>query len=394
MRKAAVFLLVVAMPLFAGDSPTRTYAGGYSTNWKTLGEHGHDHPCPVYSSGRYLPDGSFFIGEPDCDRYDFSTGNLDNSIGFRFGRERDFFSWRALRATHGYDATVSDTEYNISQRDLAIIAGAGTAGVDVTRWGARIGIRYGLGAFVTTDIRYGVHSFKEIAATFPIANGSSIRISRRTAVDSRASDGKVKFAGFSGYAEYAAAKEFSVLFVAGPVSGDGQSHWDFSAMSGMSAPGKVYGSSLNLSRASFHRLTAQRDVFPHVQAQVQWTSSAHESLVYGEFNGYPGNLRSKTIEAYGIGIRALSPSWHGLSAFGTATGEVADWTDKHGLLMSGYQSSYSEVKGEIEGGLTIGGGARWIIRHGIGVEAFAEQAYWPGLNLGERRTGIGLVISR
>lgn len=384
-------VLVLAATTFAQET-TRTYAGGYSTNWKTRGAHGHDQPCGYLHTAGHAPDGSPIL-VPDCDGDDFARGNLDNSIGFRFGRERDLWSWRALRVTGGYDTTVSDTEYNISQRDLGIIAGAGVAGIDLARWGGRIGVRYGAGAFLTTDVRYGAHSFTEIAATIPLANGSAIRITRRTAVDAHVAQGQVRLAGFSSSGDSAEANEFGVLFLAGPQREHG-SHWDFAATSGMSAPGKVYGAGLNLSRASFRRLTAQRDLSPHLQALVQWTSTAHESLVYGTFNGYPENLRSKTIDGIGIGVRANSPAWHGLSAFGTAGAEVADWGDQHGLLVSGYQAGYSEVNGEVEGGATIGGGARWIIRHGIGFETFVEQIYWPGLGLGERRTGVSFVISR
>jgi hypothetical protein len=392
MRKSLLLVLFGAASAMFAQSPTRTYAGGYSTNWKTRGAHGHDQPCNYLHTGGHLPDGTPVLVD-DCDADDFARGNLDNSIGFRFGRERDLLAWRALRVTGGYDTSVSDTEYNISQRDLGIFAGAGVAGIDVTRWGARIGVRYGLGAFLTTDVRYGAHSFTEVAATIPLANGSAIRITRRTAVDGHAAQGQVRLAGFSSSGDSAEATEFGVLFIAGPVREYG-SHWDFAATSGMSAPGKLYGDGLNLSRASFHRLTVQRDLRPHLQAQMQWTSSAHESMVYGEFNGYRENLRSKTIDGIGIGVRGNSPAWHGLSAFGTAGAEVADWTDTHGLLVSGYQAGYSEVKGEIEGGVTVGGGARWIIRHGVGFEAFLEQVYWPGLDLGERRTGVGFVISR
>lgn len=391
--RTIVALLLLASSVSAADSPWRTYAGGYSTSWKTAGSHGHDQPCPLWevTGGIVEYDGSYtpIVGPGNCDNMDFGRGNLDNSIGFRFGRERDYLSFGALRVTGGYDATLSDTEYNISQRDLVIFGAAAVGGVDVERWGARLGIRYGLGSFLTSDFRYGVHSFKEIGLTLPLSSGSAIRLTRGTAVHSRAFDQGFRLAGVSRPSSSAMAKEFGLLLITRP--GDaGPSRWNFSAMSGVSAP-----RDLNLSRAGFHRLSVVRDVgrIP-LQLQLSWTSSAHESKIEGEFNGYPRNLRSKTIDSFGVGLRAHRDLGHGLSAHATAGGEIAEWTDPHGLLVSGAQPNLRVVKGGIEAAANAGLAVRWMIGKGVGLEVMGEQAYWPRIGLTERRTGVGFVVNR
>ena len=391
--RTIVALLLLASSVSAADSPWRTYAGGYSTSWKTDGWHGHDQRCPSTPPAGAVDDnggpavGAF--GPVDCDGFDFGRGNLDNSIGFRFGRERDYLSFGALRVTGGYDATLSDTEYNISQRDLVVVGAAAAGGVDLERWGARLGIRYGLGSFVTSDFQYGVHSFKEIGLTLPLSSGSAIRLTRGTAVHSRAFDQGFRLAGMSRPSSSAMAKEFGLLLITRP--GDtGPSRWNFSAMSGVSAP-----RDLNLSRAGFHRLSVVRDVGQTpLQLQLSWTSSAHESKLEGEFNGYPRNLRSKTIDSFGVGLRAHRDLGHGLSAHATAGGEIAEWTDPHGLLVSGTQPNLRVVKGGIEAAANAGLAVRWMIGRSVGLEVMGEQAYWPRIGLTERRTGVGFVVNR
>jgi hypothetical protein len=320
---------------------------------------------------------------------DFGRGNLDNSIGFRFGRERDFLSLGAVRIAGGYDTTISDTEYNISQRDLIIFSGAFTGGVDLERWGGRIGVRYGIGSFATTDFHYGLHSFKEIALTLPLSSGSAIRLTRGTAVHSHSFDKKFRLAGFGEIVDAAMAKEFGLLLITRP-SESSASRWNFSAMSGVSAP-----RNLNLSRAGFHRLSVVRDLgqMP-LQLQFSWTSSAHESKIEGDFNGFPRNLRSKTIDSYGIGLRAHHDLSNHFSAHATAGGEIAEWTDPHGLLIGGDPQNRRVVKAGIEAAANAGLAIRWNIGRGVGLEVMAEQAWWPRIGLMERRTGVGLVVNR
>ena len=95
MRKWAVVLLLLGSSAFAQSSPWRTYAGGYSTSWKTDGHHGHDQDgCGIYRviGGLYtVPGGPFSpIMEPNCDGVDFARGNLDK-LGILRG---DLAGWR------------------------------------------------------------------------------------------------------------------------------------------------------------------------------------------------------------------------------------------------------------------------------------------------------------
>ena len=389
MPRVPFFLvLILSLPLSA--QVTRTYAGGYSTAWETVGSHGHDVPCGGTAS---VVDAA--VKSDWCDESDFARGNLDNSIGFRAGVERDVASWRALRFVAGLDATASDTEYNFSQRDLGIFSAAAVGGVDVTAWGGRLGVRYGLGPFVTSDVKGGVHSFNEVALTVPISSASSVRILRRTAVHSTGLTGGVKLAGMGNDHSAAVAKEIGILFVGRP-GATSLAQWGFSATSGMSDPGRMVSGHLNLSRASFHRFAVTRNLGDRpLAAQLSWSSFAHESQLEGVFNGYPKNLRSKTIDSYGLGLRYSRRIWRGLSASATGGIEIADWSDDHGLLIRGdWPTSRQVVQGGIEAGANGGLAVRYIIGRGLGVEAMAEQAFWPGIRLGERRTGVAFVIAR
>lgn len=391
MRTLAALVLLLFACSASADA-WRTYAGGYSTSWKTEGHHGHDQPCRVFTRVGTIADssgGSIPIFGPFCDGLDFARGNLDNSIGYRFGRERDVASLGPLRLTGGFDATLSDTEYNISQSDLAIFAGSGAAGVDVERWGARVGVRYGIGAYLTSDVRHGVHSFKEVALTLPLSSGSAIRLTRGTAVHSGRFGEHVRPAGFAQRGGNATAKEFGLLLMTRP-GGGGPSRWNFSALSGVSAP-----RSLNLSRAGFHRLSVVRDLGESpLQLQLSWTSSAHESRIEGVFNGYPKNLRSKTIDSYGLALRAGRVLPANFSAYVTAGGEIAEWTDPHGLLVTGTRLNLHVVEGGIEIGANAGVGVRWMLGGRVGLEVMGEVVHWPRLGLEERRTAIGLVVNR
>ena len=89
-------LLAVMITASAHAADWRTYAGGFTTSWQTQGHHGHDQqPC----------------GNPvTCNPIDFTRANLDNSIGFRFGRERDLFEFGPMSIVGGTDASISHTE--------------------------------------------------------------------------------------------------------------------------------------------------------------------------------------------------------------------------------------------------------------------------------------------
>ncbi|HUP48718.1 MAG TPA: hypothetical protein VNA04_07995 [Thermoanaerobaculia bacterium] len=360
---------------------TRSYAGGLSTRWNTVGWHGHDQPlCPAAAEEGAPPS--------KCNDLDYLQANLDNSIGFRFGRERDSFEHGPLTFTLGAEAAFVDSEYNLSQDHLTFFAAAAVAGVDYPLFlGARIGARYGAGPFVTSDGRWGAQGFAELAGTFPLRSGAALRIAHRNVSHLFRYDGaEPRFGGL----ESARRGETSILLVAAPHAG-GASRWEFSATAGVSAPGAGYGEALGLRRAAWQRLAAMvampsRDL----QVQLSWTAAAHESTEQSTFLGFSGNERGKTIDAVGIVMRHRRPLTALTSLHYGAGVEVADFSDEHRLLTRNGE----EVRGGVEHGLTAGASLRMAVAPHAALEGGLEHVYWRGIGLGELRWGVGLVITR
>jgi hypothetical protein len=371
-----LLLPLCATGALADEAKTRTFAGGFSTRWKTRGAHGHDqeHPCQREYAG--------------CDGADFFRANLDNSIGYRAGIEHDFLrSLGALRVVGGGDMSMAYSEYNISQNDILIFGVTGSVGLDVTRWGFRLGARYGGGGYVTTErdltyayqSAYGFQTFHELVGTVPLRSGASLRIARRLA------DKSVGFEKFAGNRVQVA--ETSVMFVASPDVRD--SRWEFTTSSGASKPGGT-GATLNLKEAGWYRLTASRDLpWLGLQARATWTASAQESRLHTNFRGYPRNERSKTVDGFGLGAWKQQPLGRFFSLHYGAGVEVADWRDDHHLLVN---VDFNDVIGGVEAGLVAGGAVRFRIGRGTAIEAHVEQVHWTGISLGETRYGIGLAL--
>ena len=157
LKTAFIFILLLA-PLFA-DAQTRTYAGGFNTRWNTTGWHGHDQDlCPEAATG----------GPEACNDADYRNANLDNSIGFRFGHERDWFDRGPFKFLAGVEGSFTDSEYNLSQDHIAFFSASAIAGIDYEILTTRIGGRFGAGPFITTDGRSGPQAFAELTATVPI----------------------------------------------------------------------------------------------------------------------------------------------------------------------------------------------------------------------------------
>ncbi|HEX8618502.1 MAG TPA: hypothetical protein VF911_13020 [Thermoanaerobaculia bacterium] len=366
MRVFAALLLVLAS--FSAAAETRVYAGPFATHWKTSGDHGHDQPC---------------LFAPDCEADDLVRANLDNSIGFRAGVERTRGDWRALRLVAGADASFTDTEYNISQRNLNVFAAAVAGGVDADLWRVQLGARLGGGPFVTSDLTAGAQAYGELALTVPLVRAAALRMSVRETVMKPLHDGDLDLDHSSDPDASLRSRDVSILFVSTSRSTDA-TPWTFSAASGISSP-----RDLELSNALFTRLSVQRAMTPAIEGAFSWTSSAHESEVEGVFMGFGGNYRSKTVEAYGLSVRAthaLSSRW---SAFANGGAEAADWSDDHGLLIG---EAGEVLDGGFELGVSIGGGVRRALTDDLAVEAFVEHVWWPGLDLGEIRSGVGIVI--
>jgi hypothetical protein len=338
----------------------RTFAGGFSSRWNTIGHHGHDQN--LCASG-------------DCDADDFGRANLDDSIGFRAGRERDFFSAGALRIVGGADASVNHTEYNRSQRDFSVVSVAMFAGADLEIAGVRIGARYGAGGYATTTAEQsGAIRFIDVDATIPLRRGAGVRIARRTFEMTRMGTGP--------------SRDISIAFVTS-ADARGESNWEFGTATGTTIPGAGAGGDRKLRSTSLNRMSVLR-TFRNVQFELSWSSTAHESSVPSVFRGYGGNFRSKTIEGYGLGVaqsraltRALSLRWSGGL-------ELADWRDDHKLLTR----DGNELVAGVELALTASAGLRLQLQPRLAIESSLQKVYWRALDLGELRWTTGIVLTR
>ena len=338
----------------------RTFAGGFSSRWNTVGHHGHDH--------------NSCIG--DCDADDFGRGNLDDSIGFRGGLERDFWSAGALHLVGGGDASVHHTEYNSSQRDFSVVSASVFGGADVEIAGVRIGARYGAGGYGTTTTEYsGALRFLDTGVTLPMGGGAGVRIARRTFQMSKMAS--------------APSRDISVMLV---TTGEerGPSPWEFTTATGTSMPGAGYGGDRKLRSTSLNRTAALRTFQKRdLQLEISWTSTAHESKLPSIFRGYDGNFRSKTIEGYGFALARSHPLTSALSMRWSGGVEVADWRDEHRLLTR----NGKELVAGVELGITAGAAVRFQLQRHLAIESSLQSIYWSKIDLGELRWTAGIVLT-
>src|SRR5436190_23079431 len=160
---------------------SRTYAGIFNSRWRTVGLHGHDQPLCAPIKVTYFPNGARIEQGPRCNPIDFARGNLDNSIGFRVGREKDYLTLGPLSLVGGAEAAMSYTEYNLTQVDFALLSATLNGGADLQFGGIRFGARAGLAPFATSDgDENGVATVRAVHLSIPIANGVAFRITRQT----------------------------------------------------------------------------------------------------------------------------------------------------------------------------------------------------------------------
>ncbi len=388
-------VLLVVTSAQAGE--WRTYSGGFSTRWKTVGEHGHDQPVCADARWIPLPQGMLIQG-PNCDAADFARGNLDNNIGFRAGGERDFLALGALRLVGGAEGSINYTEYNLTQNDFALVSGAVLAGADLAIAGLRLGGRYGGGPFLTSDGQArGITAFREVSLTLPLRGGAAVRISSRhtkarsvqTAVGLYGA-GPLEDVPVQHYPGSPSSVETSVLLVTSP-SLTGKSQWEFATATGTTRPGLGLGGSRSLRKAAFTRMSVFRDLpWRELQLEIGWLTSAEESLRPTEFRGYYGNFRSKTIDGFGAGVsRSIKASERVTVRYGGGL-EVADWRDEHELLTR----DGKELRGGIETAATATVALRYQLAPHVAFESSLQKVYWPEIDLSEARVAFGIVLTR
>ena len=386
MKTRWVSLMVGVLWTCASFAQTRTYAGPFSSNWQTVGKHGHDQPWCVEDDVTKFPNGGIMILSGDCNGVDFARGNLDNSIGFRTGRERDLFSKGPLALVAGAELGLSYTEYNLSQADFVLVTAAGLAGADLRFRHFSAGGRYGLGSFATSDgNETGISRIGALHVTLPLRSGAAVRIAQQSM---RVLDFTPVVAGVD--RREPRVTETSVLIVASPEY-TGESKWEFGAATGTTTPGAGYGSSRGLRSSAFSRIVVFRELpWRDLQARLTWSSSAHESALASDFLGFRGNYRSKTIDGFGLAVGATRRFNDHLSWRYSGGLEVSDWRDEHQLLT---RDARPLVAG-VETGLTAEIAGRWQVARNLSLEASFEQVYWRALDLSEGRIGFGLVVNR
>ena len=368
-------LAVLASPTL--NAQTRTYAGMFTSNWKTIGPHGHDQPWCADPIVVIFPNGAILTQGVDCNREDFARGNLDNSLGFRAGLERVFLAGGPFALVGGVEGSLSHTEYNLTQIDIAIASVAATAGADLRLGPVTIGGRYGIGGFGTSDQNeFGVQQHIGLEVTVPIRADAGLRVSHRS----------------SQLREDIRVTETSFLLVTSPEHRAASSKWEFAASTGTSTPGSgPLGSSRGLSAAAYSKITAWRDLPWHrLQARLSWAESGHESSLPSTFLGYDDNYRSKTIDGYALGVSRITSLGEHFSVRYGAGVEVSDWRDEHYLL-----TRYGEeIVAGIEPGWSGDAAVRWHFAPNLALEGSLEKLYWQRLDLGETRWGFGLVVTK
>ena len=358
--RALLAAIVAAIVCTSASAQSRSYAGGFSTRWDTVGWHGHDQPlCPEAATG----------GPGACDEQDYRNANLDNSIGFRFGHERDAFERGPFRFILGLEGGFTDSEYNLSQNHLTFFSAAAVAGIDYAYRQARIGARYGAGPFFSTDGHASAQGFVEGALTLPIRRGAALRFSHRLVAHLDPSIRR----GESSFVLVAAPEARSV------------SRWEFAATTGMSQP-----DSLSLRSAAWQRLAASWFATSGVHVQASYTATAHESKVETTFMGFPANQRGKTIEALGLGVGNLHRLNDRVSLHYSGGLEVANWADEHHLLVR----NGDDVIAGTEFGVAVRAGVRLAFAKHAAIQGTVERIAWRGIDLNETRFGAGLVLTR
>lgn len=370
------FLAILLVSGTAQADPWRTWAGGFTSRWNTLGHHGHDQPGCGEETGRRTG-GAAGIDKPDCDATDFARANLDDSIGFRAGAERDLWTRGPLHLVGGADAGVSHTEFNLSQRDFSLLSGSLFSGVDLEIARFRLGARYGIGAFATTtNHQLGAMHFTELSATLPLRGGAAVRVSRRNFRLSQMHSAR--------------SRDLSVVLVSDG-SESGRSSWEFSATTGTTHPGLGMGSDRELRGTAMNRMTAARRLpWRGLDLEMSWSSTAHESSVPSIFLGYDGNFRSRTIDGYGVAVAQAIPFGDVLSVRWSAGVELADWRDEHRLLTR----DSAELVAGIEAALTAGVTARLQLQPHLAIQTSLHHVYWRAIDLGEVRWTTGIVLTR
>jgi hypothetical protein len=356
MTRTLLIVLTLFLATAAQAQEWRYFAGGTATRWTARGDHGHTEDCRTR----------------ECDRSDWERGNLDSSIGYRFGADRRVLGNERNRAIAGADLAVVTTEYNLSQRDFWVIIPTVTGGYETRRENFALGVLGGFGAAFTDDGRSHTSRSAEARLDLLANDDAGLRLGfRRT------------------YVGTARLREIAVLI---NVSGLGEhetSPWHYEFSFGASEPGGGPGRNLSLGHAPVQKNALYRLRDGRGDAiGLTWTGSAHESRLRSEFYGVSGNIRGKTIPSIGVTWDRRVRVTDRLTVRVGGGAELADWSDDHGLLV--HRASVLEQGLDAAAVAAAAGSLR--TSKGVRIVLSFDQLYWLGSGLGERRIVAGAGV--
>jgi hypothetical protein len=352
-----VAMCVTALPLCA-ETPRgwNFYLGGLGTRFDaTGGPRGHTEDCRTV----------------ECDESDFERGNLDSSIGYRFGADRRLFRRGNVGVLAGADITVVSTEYNLSQRDFWLFGGVGYGAVEIEWPRVTVDVRAGGGRTWSDDGRSLPTTMVEGGFAIPFGETTALRVAVR-----RSDLGGPKLRDVS----------LLIVFPEGPI--EDRSRWAYSSIFGVSAPGKVAGRDHSLSRAPLWINALEYSLSESRHLTLAWVSTSHESTRRSTFQGVTGNQRGKTIAGHGLTYVRSFPG--GIRLGGG--GELANWSDDYELLYD--RSASKVVTPGIDFAVTAEVGARRRLARAVFAIAEVQQLYWLDSSLGEMRFLAGVTVSR
>lgn len=357
----AVALAVVCPPAAIAEPATwRIFAGSFHTSWSSDVFHGHTEDCRTRA----------------CERSDFENANLDGSIGWRAGAERSIWKRGRFEVLAGVELDLVHTEYNLSQRDVAIAEILAAGGARLELGFARLDFRAGAGAVAIDDgTEAGLASFVEGAVEVPLSRLSAVRVGAR-----RAAHGGPR------------SDEISVLLVSGAIGGpESSAAWDLAWTFGFSEPGHLFGRSRDLTTAPLTRFSLYRRLDRGLRLGLSYVTTAHESARRTDlYFGVPGNRRGVTIEGFALLFdrdreTSRSVRWR----YGAAI-EVSSWEDEYGLLLA---RGLQPLRAGLDAAAAATLGLAVPAGRGLRVVVGAEQLYWFGIRMGELRLQSGIEIS-
>ena len=303
-----------------------------------------------------------------CDDDDWRRGNLDASIGFRVGAEREILERRGLSLLAALDTTLLLTEYNLSQHELRIVSVAGAGGVRTNVGPVGLLLRGGAGITLTDDLRVAESLFAEGAVEVPLGD------LRLRAAARRARYGQ------------AVATEGAVTLVVPPLGSAPERRWAWVVAAGVAAPGALAGDGLELKTAPLVEIGLRRRLGDGAtRVGLNLDTTAWESRIRTVWIFTPGNERSQDITSVGlIADRDLGAGW--LVHAGV---RVADWSDVRKSFL--YRDGEA-VDGSRETGLVAGIARRFDTGSRPRVLVGLEQEYWTGIDLAALRLRVALEV--